>query len=128
MWYASGMAIPKENVVDLRKPDREKVVRTPAQKPADKQRGAAKYELDNFEIKSWVKIAALVICGVSLAGLVAYFIISKNYLASSIFVLAGITLVISILFNKKRGVKTPRKIKHNETESLLDTFAKIIGL
>ncbi|MFY9457932.1 MAG: hypothetical protein WAP23_03330 [Candidatus Spechtbacterales bacterium] len=122
------MAIPKENVIDLRKPNREKVAEAPAPKPRDKKKGDIKYEFDNSQIKPWVKITAIVISGVALASLVAYFLMSKNYLASLLFALAGITLGISILFNKKRGVETPRKTKHNGTESLMDIFTKILGL
>lgn len=97
-------------------------------KPKDEKRGPKKHELDNFTIKPGVKITALAISGITLAGLVAYFLMSKNYLASLLFALAGITLVISIFLNKNRAVATPRKIKHTGAESLMDIFAKILGL
>lgn len=115
MWYALGMAIPKENVVDLRK-------------PGHKEKEPLKYEPDNFKIKPGARITVLAICGVILAGLVAYFLVSKNYLASLLFTLAGVTLAISVLFNKKRGIETPSKIKRSEAESLMDIFVKILGL
>ena len=97
-------------------------------KPKDEKKESIKHEFDNSKIKPWVRITVLVICGVILAGLVAYFLMSENYLASLLFLLAGITLAISIFLNKNRTVATPRKIKHNDAQSLTDIFAKILGL
>ena len=106
------MPIAKENVVDLRKPQKKKA-------------GPAAEEFDDFEVRPIVKIISLSVFGIALAGLAVYFAISKNYLASILFILAGSTLAISV-FSKSASKRT--KTKRSNPDSLTDMFAKIIGL
>ena len=127
------MSIPKENVVYLRKEKEEapqKPVAAPKSssappKPVKKKGRPAPDEFDEFEVRPEIKITAIAITSIVLLGLVAYFAVSKNYLASSFFALAVATLAISI-FTKSASRRT--KTKQNKPESLADILSKIIGL
>lgn len=128
------MSIPKENVVDLRKEAKKKTPQKPvapklslaaAPRPVKKKSRPAPDEFDEFEVRPKIKVAAIIITSIVLLGLVAYFAVSKNYLAAFFFALAGIILAISI-FTKSASRRT--KTKQNKPESLVDILAKIIGL
>ena len=122
------MNIPKENIVDLRKKTKKETHKKSAPKPA-KKRGQTKLnEFDEFEVRKEVKVIALAITSIILVGLVAYFAVSKNYLAAFFFALAGATLAISIYIKNKSGKKVASRIRKGEPESLVDILSKIIGL
>jgi len=136
------MSIPKENVVDLRKEKEEapqKPVAAPKPnrtrpkprltppKPVNKKTRPAPDEFDEFEVRPEIKITAIAITSIALLGLVAYFAVSKNYLAASFFALAGVILAISI-FTKASAKRATPKTKQDKPESLADVLAKIIGL
>jgi hypothetical protein len=122
------MAIPKDNVVDLRKPSLTR------RKPAKKETKPVVTETVDFPpeadpplagaVSPIVKIATLAFLGALLAGLAAYFAISQNYLASVLFILAGSTLAIAVFGRKKPATKQ----NHKKPDSLTDLLAKIIGL
>ena len=130
------MSIPKENVVDLRKEAKKEAPQKPVAapkpgsappKPVKKKNRPAPDEFDKFAVRPEIRIAAIAITSIVLLGLVAYFAVSKNYLAAFFFALAGATLAISI-FTKSSTNKTVHKTKQNKPESLADILSKIIGL
>ena len=120
------MAIPKKNVVDLRKPAKEARVKKNAKSPAKKKAVSPAPQL--YELRQKPSLIALAVTGVVLLALTVYFVLSKNYLASVLFVLAGTVMAIA-LFSKNKNLRPKKQIRGREApESLTDIFSRILGL
>ena len=81
-----------------------------------------------YELRQKPSLIALAVTGVVLLALTVYFVLSKNYLASVLFVLAGTVMAIALL-GKNKNLKDKKQVTgKEEPESLIDIFSRILGL
>ncbi len=91
------MEVSKKNVIDLRKIK-------PEIKP-EIERASIPHSFEASGAKTSIRPIPLLVIGVIGVGLIAYFAVSNNYLASLLFVLAAITLAFGVFKRKGRRVK-----------------------